>query len=117
MDPMNHELSFSGNDPDDHGEVPPDFQEAVDAVIACGNKLLETKSETSEVWDVASGILCGAIHFWLFSRQPCKRSVCQPCSSVNTAERRMKALLKEVNAHGEDSEYFHTPHDQNVGSA
>ena len=116
---MNYEPLPSSNDPGDHDGVSPEFQEAVDAVIACGNKLLETKSKskTSEVWDVASGILCGAIHFWLFSRQPCKSPTCQPCSSVNTAERRMNALFGEVAAHGEDSEYFHTPHDQNVGSA
>ena len=110
---MKHESFPSGND-----EVPPEFQEAVDAIIACGNKLLKAKRKTSaEVWDVASGILCGAVHFWLFSRQPCKSANCQPCSFVNTAERRMKVLLEEISAHGKSSEYFHTPRDQNVGSA
>ena len=97
-------------------EYPEGFQEAIDAVINGGNRLLESNEEP-DAWDVASGLLAGAVHFWLFSRQPCADPLCESCASVATAELRLGRLLEEVEQHCEESEYFHTPLDRNAGSA
>lgn len=106
--------------PDDYftgeEEYPEGFQEAIDAVINGGNKLLESNEEP-DAWDVASGLLAGAVHFWLFSRQPCSDPLCESCASVSTAEQRLARLMEEVKQHCEESEYFHTPLDRNAGSA
>ena len=113
---MIREPSFADDEFDDDDEGHQNFREAVDAVIASGNKLLESK-EQANPWNMASGLLSGAVHFWLFSRQPCANPDCEPCSAMNTAERRMTQLIKEISAHSKDSEYFHSPNDHNVGSA
>ena len=102
---------FSGEE-----EYPEGFQEAIDAVINGGNRLLESNDEP-DAWDVASGLLAGAVHFWLFSRQPCSDPLCESCSSVSTAEQRLARLMEEVKQHCEESEYFHTPLDRNAGTA
>lgn len=97
-------------------EYPEGFQEAIDAVISGGNQLLESNREP-DAWDVASGLLAGAVHFWLFSRQPCPDPLCESCAAVATAEQRVAGLLDEVRQHCEESEYYHTPLDRNAGSA
>ena len=106
--------------PDDYfaGEedYPEGFQEAIDAVINGGNRLLESNDEP-DAWDVASGLLAGAVHFWLFSRQPCSDPLCESCASVSTADQRLARLIEEVRQHCEESEYFHSPLDRNAGSA
>ena len=114
---MIHKPSFADNEVDDHDEDHQNFREAMEAVIACGNQLLKTNDQHTNPWDMASGLLSGAVHFWLFSRQPCASPACEPCSSMNTADRRMAQLIKEVSERGEASEYFHSPNDHNVGSA
>ena len=102
---------FAGED-----DYPEGFQEAIDAVISGGNRLLESNDEP-DAWDVASGLLAGAVHFWLFSRQPCADPLCESCALVATAELRVARLLEEVKEHCEESEYFHTPLDRNAGTA
>ena len=113
---MSHDQLLPDEFFDGDEEYPEGFQEAIDAVINGGNKLLESNDEP-DAWDVASGLLAGAVHFWLFSRQPCNDPLCESCASVSTAEQRVARLLEEVNQHCEESEYFHTPLDRNAGTA
>lgn len=68
-------------------------------------------------WDVADGLLAGAIQFWLYSRQPCGDPRCEDCASINTADARMTEMLGLVRQFSEDSEYYHSPTDINVGRA
>jgi hypothetical protein len=93
-----------------------EFDRAAEAVVALGNRLLEEDSE-ADAWDVASGLLAGAVQFWLYTRQPCGDPFCESCSEVGTAQRRLKQLLDETRQSAEESEYFHSPHDANVGTA
>jgi len=77
----------------------------------------EEKDIEADAWDVADGLLAGAIQYWLFSRQPCGDPRCEDCEPVSTAHGRMLALQQLVRDFAEESEYFHSPTDSNVGRA
>jgi hypothetical protein len=93
-----------------------EFDEAAEKAIDLGNRILDDDEETDD-WAVASGLLAGAIQFWLFSRQPCGDSNCESCEDISTAELRLDKLLEEVRQYAEESDYYHTPNDSNVGTA
>ena len=59
----------------------------------------------------------GAIQYWLYSRQPCGDVGCEECTSIATAEARMSELKDLIRQFAEESEYYHTPKDRNVGRA
>jgi hypothetical protein len=92
------------------------YETAAEEVVALGNRLLDADEE-ADAWDVASGLLAGAIQFWLFSRQPCDNAFCEDCADISTAELRIRKLLEEVRDHAEHSDYYESPHDVNVGTA
>jgi hypothetical protein len=92
------------------------FDRAAEQVVALGNRFSEQDKE-ADPWDVASGLLAGAVQFWLYSRQPCGDPQCEACAEVSTAEQRLAALIEELREFAEDSEYYHSPHDTNVGRA
>lgn len=92
------------------------FNQAAMEVVELGNRLLEADAD-NDSWEVASGLLAGAIQFWLFSRQPCEDPFCEPCAEVSTAERRLRKLIEEARQLAEESDYFTSPHDVNVGTA
>ena len=94
------------------------FDEAFKHVVEIGNQLVKDEKETeADAWDVADGLLAGAIQFWLFSRQPCGDPRCEDCEPVSTSHGRMLALQQLVREFSEESEYFHSPTDSNVGRA
>jgi hypothetical protein len=93
------------------------FDEAFKRAVEIGNQLSKGESEDTDVWDVADGLLAGAIQFWLFSRQPCGDPRCEDCGPVSTAHGRMLELQRLVREFAEESEYFHSPTDSNVGRA
>lgn len=92
------------------------FDQAAEQVVELGNRLLEHDG-TADTWEIASGLLAGAIQFWLFSRQPCDDPFCEACAEVSTAERRLRALVEEARQLAEDSDYYASPHDVNAGTA
>ena len=92
------------------------FEEAAEQVIELGNQLQEF-DEGGDVWEVANGLLAGAIQFWLYSRQPCDDPFCEACAEISTAERRLKALMAEAREMATDSDYFESSHDHIVGNA
>ena len=92
------------------------YDQAAESVIELGNRMLDQDS-SADIWDVGSGLLAGAIQFWLFSRQPCDDPFCESCADVSTAERRVKKLIEDARQLAEDSDYYASPHDVNVGSA
>jgi hypothetical protein len=75
------------------------------------------EDESAEVWEVASGILAGAVQFWLYARQPCEDAFCQACAEISTPERRLAALLKETRNLGEESDYYCSVNDVMTGTA
>ncbi|MFQ5936555.1 MAG: hypothetical protein ACE5LB_09115 [Acidiferrobacterales bacterium] len=93
-----------------------EFDRAAEESVALGNRLLDQDGEADQ-WEVASGLLAGAVHFWLYSRQPCGDPSCETCSEVDTAEKRLRKLIEEATEAAEESEYYHTPNDVNVGRA
>lgn len=94
----------------------PVLDAVAERAVALGNQLLEEfKDEDS--WDIASGLLAGAVHFWLYSRQPCGDPFCEDCEEVSTAEQRLRQLFEEARLSAEESDYYHSPNDSNVGSA
>jgi len=93
-----------------------EFDQAAESVVELGNRLMN-ENEEADAWDVASGLLAGAIQFWLFSRQPCEDPFCESCAEINTATQRLKQLIDETRQYAEESDYYHTPRDTNVGTA
>jgi hypothetical protein len=92
------------------------FDRSAHRVVELGNTVLNQDQE-AEPWDVASGLLAGAVQFWLYSRQPCGDPYCESCAEVATAEQRLRKLIEEVKQFAEESDYYHSPHDTNVGTA
>lgn len=92
------------------------FDQAADQVVELGNRLAEQDPE-ADLWDVGSGVLAGAVQFWLYSRTPCGDPACESCEDISTAAQRLAELLRESQELAEESEYFHTPYDTNVGRA
>lgn len=92
------------------------FDQAAMMTVEMGNKLLD-EDKDAEPWDVASGLLAGAIQFWLFTHQPCADPLCESCADVATAEHRMKMLGDQLREFAEESAYYHAPTDSNAGSA
>lgn len=92
------------------------FEQAFDKIVQAGNRLAEGDQD-ADVWDIADGVLAGAIHYWLYSRQPCGDPRCEDCLPVSTAEGRTAELRRLVQQLAEDSEYYHAPTDLNAGRA
>jgi len=92
------------------------FDQAAEGVVELGNKMLDD-DDSADIWDVASGVLTGAVQYWLFSRQPCSNPMCEACAETGTAQRRMKVLLAEVQRLAEDSDCYDSPGDIHSGAA
>ena len=92
------------------------FNNSFDQVVQLGNRLANNHQE-SDLWDVADGLLAGAVQFWLYSRQPCGDPRCDNCASVSTAQTRFAEMQRLIRKFAEDSEYFHSPNDLNAGRA
>lgn len=92
------------------------YDEAAAETVDLGNRLAE-QGEEVDLWEIADGLVAGAIQYWLFSRQPCGEPGCPDCDGLITAEKRLAALLELVRAAAVESDYFHTPQDANVGRA
>ncbi|MEK9784909.1 MAG: hypothetical protein ACO3RT_01725 [Arenicellales bacterium] len=92
------------------------FDAAAERLIELGNRLLERDAD-ADSWEVASGLLAGAVHFWLYAHQPCGDLECDSCEEIDTAEKRVEQMLALVRESAEESDYYHSPRDINVGSA
>ena len=96
-------------------ELPTVYNEAAQATVDLGNRLLDEDPE-ADAWEAASGLLAGAIQFWLFARQPCDDPYCESCAEVSTADRRLRLLLAEARELAESSDYFESPRDVGTGT-
>jgi len=92
------------------------FDAAAERLIELGNRLLERDAD-ADSWEVASGLLAGAVHFWLYAHQPCGDLECDSCEEIDTAKKRVEQMLALVRESAEESDYYHSPRDINVGSA
>jgi hypothetical protein len=95
----------------------PDLPASVsDDLVAFANNLAEDNPD-ADPWEIADGLLSGAIHWWLYANAPCSDPTCEDCASIRTAELRMKTLYRLVREMAETSEYYHSPNDENVAHA
>jgi hypothetical protein len=92
------------------------YDQVAETIIELGNRML-AEDESADILEVASGIMAGAVQFWLYSRQPCKDPFCQACLDISSPERRLAALLKETRALGEESDYHCSVNDVTAGTA
>lgn len=92
------------------------YHDAASRTVDLANRIANEQEE-SDVWEVADGMLAGALQYWLYSRQPCEDPACEECASINTAESRLALLLETVREIAEASDYYHSPNDINVGRA
>lgn len=92
------------------------YDQVAETIIELGNRMLD-EDESAEVWEVASGILAGAVQFWLYSRQPCDDPFCQACADISNADRRLQALLRETSNLAEESDHLASARDVLTGTA
>lgn len=92
------------------------YDVAASEAVELGNRLAEEDQE-AHLWDIADGLLAGAIQYWLYARQPCGDPRCEECTEVSTAEERLAVLRRLTDEYAHESEYYHTPTDSNVGRA
>lgn len=92
------------------------FDYSFEQVVHLGNRLANDP-QAADLWDIADGVLAGAVQFWLYSRQPCGDPHCDDCALVSTAQARFAEMQRLVRQFAEDSEYFHSPNDLNAGRA
>ena len=92
------------------------FDAAFSKTVDLANKMAD-KDKDADLWDIADGLLAGAIQYWLYSRQPCGDPSCDDCTLIATAEGRMAELRKMIEQFSVESEYFHSPNDYSVGRA
>jgi hypothetical protein len=97
-------------------EIADTFDSAFTKAVDLGNRLAD-KDKDADLWDIADGLLAGALQYWLYSRQPCGDPRCQDCMPISTAEGRMAELKRLMEQLATESEYFHTPTDANAGRA
>ncbi|SEP12533.1 hypothetical protein [Aquisalimonas asiatica] len=89
---------------------------AAQAVVDLGNQLAERDQE-ADMGDIADGLLSGAVHYWLYTRQPCEDPRCPDCAQLRTAEWRMQLLQQLVEEMARSSDYFESPGDMTPGNA
>lgn len=92
------------------------FDEAFSKAVDLGNQIAEG-DEKADLWDIADGLLAGAVQYWLYTRQPCGDPDCEECLPISTADGRLGELRRLMEQFSEESQYFHSPTDANVGRA
>ncbi|MEK6748025.1 MAG: hypothetical protein AABY83_02305 [Pseudomonadota bacterium] len=92
------------------------FDAAAEQAVELGNELAKNQPD-ADIWEIADGILAGAIQYWLYSRQPCGNPRCADCAPLSTSQLRLDELQKLTRLLAQDSEYFHAPTDSNAGRA
>ena len=92
------------------------FDDAFGKTVELGNRLAE-KHGNADLWDIADGLLAGAIQYWLYARQPCGKPDCEECAPISTSDLRVTELKRLAEQFAAESEYYHSPSDTNVGRA
>jgi hypothetical protein len=92
------------------------FDKAFQRVVEDGNQMARA-DQAADVWDIADGLLAGAIQYWLFTRQPCGDPGCEDCATISTARLRLQELQRLAKQFAEESDYYHSPSDSDVGRA
>lgn len=92
------------------------FDEAAQQVVDLANRVVDEHPE-ADMWEIADGLLAGAVHYWLYSRQPCDDPMCEDCAPVCTVALRQAELKKLIQQFSEESDYYQTSADSNAAWA
>jgi hypothetical protein len=92
------------------------FGEIASRIVELGNEIAEREPD-SDLREIGSGLLAGAVQFWLYSHQPCSDPGCEGCAEVSSADKRLELLLQETRELAETSDYYHSPNDPGSGTA
>ncbi|MDA8165345.1 MAG: hypothetical protein M0017_10000 [Desulfobacteraceae bacterium] len=92
------------------------YNEAAEQAVELANDLAD-KHQDADLWDIADGVLAGAVHYWLYARQPCEDPLCEECLAIRTPEERLVELLRLVEEFAKESDYFLSANDHKVGRA
>ena len=92
------------------------YDETAHQAVELANRLAE-QHQDADLWDIADGLLAGAVHYWLYSRQPCDDPMCEECLANRSPEERLVELLRLAEEFAKDSEHFHSANDLKVGRA
>src|ERR1044071_2897599 len=79
-------------------ELADTFDGAFTKAVDLGNKLAD-RDKDADLWDIADGLLAGALQYWLYSRQPCGDPRCNDCMPIRT-DRKSVVLGKSVDFGG-----------------
>lgn len=104
------------DDMNEMNDTNPAFDAAFSKAVELGNQI-SGSDQDADLWDVADGLVAGALQYWLYSRQPCGDPLCEDCAPISTAEARMAELKRLIDQLASESEYFHSPTDANAGRA
>ena len=63
-------------------EIADTFDSAFTKAVDLGNRIAD-KDKDADLWDIADGLLAGALQYWLYSRQPCGDPRCQDLSLIH----------------------------------
>ena len=95
----------------------PELQAAVsDQLVAFANRIAEEHPD-ADFWEIADGLLSGAVHWWLYANAPCEDPECEDCAPIRNARKRMETLGALINDMAVTSEYYHSPNDDDVAHA
>ena len=92
------------------------YDQVMESIIEVGNRMID-EDDSVDMREVASGMLAGAIQFWLFSHQPCDDLFCEACATISTASLRVDTLIEESRQLAEESDYYDSPNDVYAGTA
>ncbi len=92
------------------------YDQVAESIVEMGNRMID-EDESVDMWEVASGMLAGAIQFWLYSHQPCDDPFCEACANICNVDLRVAALVEESRRLAEESDYYNSPNDTLVGTA
>lgn len=99
-----------------HGESKDPYDESAREVVDLANRIAEAYPE-ADLWDISDGMLMGAIHYWLYTRQPCADPMCEECESVSNPDQRLMEMHRLVENFAKESDYYQSAHDVKIGRA
>src|SRR5256714_8885365 len=93
-------------------EIADTFDSAFTQAVDLGNRLAD-KDKDADLWDIADGLLAGAIPYWLYSPQPRGGARCPDRLPIRTAQGRLAQPESPLQPRPSRNEDFHTPNDAN----
>jgi hypothetical protein len=94
-----------------------DFYDSVaQEAVELANGVADANPE-ADIWDIADGMLAGAVHYWLFANNPCGDPRCEECAPLSTPEGRVAELKRLITRFAEQSDYYDSPDDLLSGRA